>query len=188
MKLILARHGETIENRYHITQGQNQGELSRKGKEQAKKLGEKLKEENIDIIYCSDLRRAHKTAKEVSKYHDKPLIPTQGLRELDKGPFNGKKNLTLYWREVEHLLENPWKAEKRVKEFFEETLEKHFGKTVVFVTHGAFLRVLIRVIEDKKIDNSIFEDEKMKNCSISIYEFDKDKKPKLITFNDVRHL
>jgi len=43
MKLILTRHGETIENQKGIMQGHLPGHLSKQGVEQAKKLALRLK-------------------------------------------------------------------------------------------------------------------------------------------------
>lgn len=41
MKIIIIRHGETEENAAGIIQGQSHGTLSKKGIEQAKKVGGK---------------------------------------------------------------------------------------------------------------------------------------------------
>ena len=46
MKLIITRHGETIENTEGIIQGHLHGTLSKLGKEQARKVAERLKKEN----------------------------------------------------------------------------------------------------------------------------------------------
>ena len=67
MKLILTRHGETVDNIKGILQGQNPGKLSENGIQQAKQLALRLKNENIDAIYSSDLARAADTAKEIYK-------------------------------------------------------------------------------------------------------------------------
>jgi len=73
MKLILVRHGETIDNKKRLVQGHRQGELSDVGKEQAKKVAERLKDEKIDYIFSSDLRRAADTAKVIAKYQKEVL-------------------------------------------------------------------------------------------------------------------
>ena len=58
MKLILVRHGETEANVARIMQGCSPGVLSKLGKEQAKKLADRLKNEKIDcdnscfIVHC----------------------------------------------------------------------------------------------------------------------------------------
>ena len=88
MKLIITRHGETEENKAGIIMGHLHGTLSENGKEQAKKVALRLKEEKIDAIYSSDLARSSDTAKEIAKYHPKtPLIFAKDLREKYLGKY-----------------------------------------------------------------------------------------------------
>ena len=73
-KIILVRHGESIANAEGVSQG-NKDEwidthLSKKGKEQADKVAQRLKNEKIDIIYSSDLKRAKETAEAINKFHN----------------------------------------------------------------------------------------------------------------------
>ena len=65
MRLILTRHGKTVENMNDIMQGWLPGELSEEGKEQAKHVAERLKDRKIDVAYSSDLKRCVDTAKEI---------------------------------------------------------------------------------------------------------------------------
>ncbi len=91
MKLIIVRHGETVENATGICQGQSYGTLSEKGKEQARKVAERLKEHALDVAYVSDLERTKETAKEILKYHpDIPVIFSKEIRERSWGIFEGK--------------------------------------------------------------------------------------------------
>src|SRR3989344_5231524 len=106
MRLILTRHGETIENKMGIIQGHLPGKLSKLGKEQAKKLAKRLKNEKIDFIYSSDLARAADTAKEIAKFH--PIIPVEfveDLRERYLGSFQGTKTNEIHDDKI-HLLES----------------------------------------------------------------------------------
>ena len=75
MKLILSRHGETLENQQHILQGQLPGTLSPLGIAQAERLAEMLQEETIDNIVSSDLARSYNTAVAVARKHG--LTPHQ---------------------------------------------------------------------------------------------------------------
>ncbi len=91
MKLLITRHGETKENVKGIVQGHLHGNLTEKGIHQAEKLALRLKNEKIDHIYSSDLRRAADTAKLIAKYHpDTPLEFVKELREKTKVVFKGK--------------------------------------------------------------------------------------------------
>ena len=91
MKLIITRHGQTKENKAKILQGQIEGELSELGKEQAKKVAERLKNEQIDYIFSSPLARAKNTAEEIIKFHvGKPFELRDELKELHMGELQGK--------------------------------------------------------------------------------------------------
>ncbi len=85
-KIILVRHGESIANAKGISQGNRNKwmdtSLTKKGKEQAKKLAERLKEEKIEVIYSSDLKRAKETAEEINKFHNLKIKFDKRLRDL----------------------------------------------------------------------------------------------------------
>jgi|SRR3989344_1595536 len=74
MKLIIVRHAESIANSKKISQA-NRDEwadtpLTEKGLIQAKAVAKRLKDEDIEIIYCSTLKRAKETAQEINKFHN----------------------------------------------------------------------------------------------------------------------
>jgi probable phosphoglycerate mutase len=60
--LLLARHSETEWNREGRWQGHADVALNDRGREQARALAQQLLDEPIDVIYSSDLARAHQTA------------------------------------------------------------------------------------------------------------------------------
>jgi broad specificity phosphatase PhoE len=66
MKLIIVRHGESEANKKGIHQRRkdewSDTSLSKDGIFQAKQVAERLKDEKIDGIYASDLKRAKETA------------------------------------------------------------------------------------------------------------------------------
>ena len=68
MKIFLVRHGETIENSKGIIQSFFEGKLSPLGEYQSEQLALRLKNEKIDKIFSSDLKRAVDTAKYILKY------------------------------------------------------------------------------------------------------------------------
>jgi len=198
MKIITVRHGQTKCNKMKISQGwlnDERAELNKNGLDQAKKVAEKLKKEKIDIIYSSDLRRAAKTAKLISKFHDCVLILEKRLREQCKGEYEGK--LEISWEELSKSgkqIEN-WTPKggeslkdmkKRVMGFILEIEKKHHNKTVLIVSHGGPLAVFSRHFHDDwvfkgKVNHS------HKNSSISEYTYD-GKKWNINKFNCVEHL
>ena len=67
-RVLLIRHGETHWNRDRRWQGQANIELSEEGRSQAARLAASLAklEPSLQVIYSSDLCRAHDTARELA--------------------------------------------------------------------------------------------------------------------------
>lgn len=79
--LYLVRHGETVDNANHIMQGQTQGELNDKGREQARELAVQMSSEHIDVFVASDLWRAVETCRILAEPYGAEVITTELLRE-----------------------------------------------------------------------------------------------------------
>lgn len=195
MKLIITRHGQTEQNKLRILQGQGLGELSELGKEQAKKVANRLKDEAIDYIFSSPLARARDTAEEIRKYHkDKPFELRDELKELHMGAFQGKPA-------PEGLMEDRWTKGffkktggedysdlvERAKIFLEDIISKFKGKNVLVVAHNGTNQALITALLGKEWEY-IREIGGLKNTSITIFEFDEENKPIQKLMNCAKHL
>lgn len=160
LRLILIRHGETVENAAQIAQGQRQGSLSDRGREQALNIRSKLKEVRFDAFYSSDLTRAFQTAQILIKGREGPRIITDPrLREQDLGFYEGKPVRLLFRqmrREKADLATfNPEDGEpadhfrNRVEGFLSYLVKRHFGDTVVLVTHYGVINVILNGLSSK---------------------------------------
>jgi len=188
MKLILTRHGETIENQKRIMQGHLPGHLSKLGIEQAKKLALRLKHEKIDAIYSSDLTRATDTAKEIARYHKKISINfVQELRETDLGTLTGKcsKDIDFDYRPDD--VESAASMQKRAKKLLDKVYNKYPDKTVLFVGHNGINKAIISVILNKSAKD-MDKIESQYNTSISIFEIKEDKNHVVHLMNCTKHL
>jgi broad specificity phosphatase PhoE len=192
MKLIIVRHGETEENKKNIIQGHLHGTLSELGKEQTRKLAERLKDEKIDLILSSDLDRAKHTAEEIAKFHPKTLIELRKeLRERNWGEFQGKvKHEIENWAEKEFSLNHPESIEtfeklsKRIKKLI-KYLEKNYSKkTILLVGHGLINSVFINLLLCEEAN----KEKRTNNTSLTIFEFDEKGKYELKLFNCTKHL
>ncbi len=74
--IFLVRHGETVDNARQIMQGQTQGELNQRGREQAEQVARRLASEPLDAIVASDLHRAIETAEVIAEPHGLPVVTT----------------------------------------------------------------------------------------------------------------
>jgi probable phosphoglycerate mutase len=73
MKIILVRHAESLKNAGLWRRG-IKNRLSQNGEKQAKELAEKLKNINIDCIYCSPTIRCKQTLEEILKIRDDEML------------------------------------------------------------------------------------------------------------------
>ena len=88
-RLLLVRHGETVDNVNKIMQGQTHGRLTLNGIEQAHELGRQLRGEHIDVFLSSDLARAVETL-EIIKKETHPQTPP--VREGSGMPLGGSSS------------------------------------------------------------------------------------------------
>lgn len=159
MKLILIKHGETIESKKGIIVGQLPGTLSAKGKSEAKKVAEIIKKRKLNptLIISSDLKRTKETAKIISKKLNLPVKYEKITRERNAGIAQGKKDEQINWDLYEKKpLENRkhiggesfLEVGRRAKNFI-GLLKKHknYGdKEILIISHNVFLSMLLSVI------------------------------------------
>ena len=82
-RLLLVRHGETVDNINKIMQGQTHGRLTLNGIEQAHELGRQLRGEHIDVFLSSDLARAVETLEIIKKELKPTPNPSRGEGSLN---------------------------------------------------------------------------------------------------------
>ena len=140
--LLLARHGETLENQRHILQGHLPGTLSPLGIQQAEQLADSLMDEPLDVVVCSDLARSYDTANAVAKRHQLIPQPTPLLREMDWGVYTGETLEDVDWYHLPVGVESVEQLYQRAGEFIDYLRKSYPGKRVLAVGHGAFNRAI----------------------------------------------
>ncbi len=89
MRLLLARHGQSVWNAERRFQGATDVALSDLGRAQAVALGQALRGFRIAAAYVSPFRRAVETAEIALADAGVPLVPLDELRELSLGAWEG---------------------------------------------------------------------------------------------------
>lgn len=143
--LFLVRHGETVDNARQIMQGQTQGCLNEKGREQARVVAERLAAESIDAIVASDLQRAIQTAEIIAEPHGLPVVTTPLLRERDWGGFTGRFIPDLKGEVWPDDIESEEALLARARTFLIYITATYPGKRVVAVGHGIFNKAILAV-------------------------------------------
>lgn len=89
--LLLARHGETDDNREPLrAQGWRDTPLNDTGREQAAALAERMRGGGMASLWCSDLARARETAEIVGEAIGLSPQPDPRLREGNRGRWEGR--------------------------------------------------------------------------------------------------
>ena len=144
-KIFLVRHGETIDNVRQIMQGQTQGDLTERGREQAQQVAERLAQEHLDAVIASDLRRAIQTAEIIAAPHGLSVIQTPLLRERDWGGFTGRFIPDLKGEVWPDDIESEEELLSRARTLLLYITTTFPGKRVVAVGHGIINKAILAV-------------------------------------------
>ncbi len=159
MRILLARHGETAWNAEGRYQGQEDIPLSPVGEAQARSLGERLRDVQIDRAVASPLSRAVRTAELALGPERAAMLTTDpGLMEIAHGEWEGllaseirerDPDRLRAWREsphdvlmpqgesLQHVLDRAWPALARAGAGLGA------NDTLLVVAHDAVNRVLL---------------------------------------------
>ena len=159
MKILLARHGETPWNAEGRYQGQEDIALSPTGEHQARALGERLRDVQIDRAVASPLSRARRTAELALGESRIPMLALDpGLMEIAHGTWEGLLAAEIHvrdpqrlqaWRDaphevlmpqgesLQHVFDRAWPAFARACDGLGS------DDTLLIVAHDAVNRVLL---------------------------------------------
>lgn len=203
-RIILVRHGETEWNRLLRYQGQTDTELNATGIAQAEKIRDRLATQQIDFVYCSDLKRAVQTAEIIaaSRNPAKAICATPLLREMHFGDFEGLNFEEMKIR-FPHIVNDyqGWKNRgpdvhapngesinqlaERIRQFALILEKRPPEETMLVVAHGGSLQVLICLLLELSTEN--WWKMRLTNASVSIVET-YEMGASLALLNDVCHL
>lgn len=164
VRLILFRHGLSLDNLKKRYSGFRDTALHRKAGPQLEAIKNKLKEIPIDRVYCSDLQRCYLTARLVFGERQCPILKRQDLREINFGSWDGltyNQVLTRHSRAYRGWLKNPFAQDiprgekmsafvKRVNKALKNIISTNRNKTVALVSHLGPLRVILNTFRDVK--------------------------------------
>lgn len=200
MKVYITRHGQTEWNLEGKTQGWRNSDLTEKGIENAKRLGERLKYINFDCIYSSPLGRALDTAKYIRGNQKTKIILNESFKEMNFGIWEGMKHSEVnemypvqnyyLWNKPE--LYEPVDGESfaelfnRVRSGIDNIFENPCYDNVLVVTHSFVLKTIYAIINNKAIEE-FWNPPFIGDTSLTILEVI-DKKINIILEADSSHL
>lgn len=188
MKLILVRHGITLDNLTGICQGQREVQLSKEGVQEANLTSILLERFHIDICFSSDLQRALQTAHIISDKRGLNIVKEAALRERHLGLLQGK-HFPKNWRSSDNYkgAETITDLYERVSLFIKSLKAYPKDSVVLIVSHGITLKLIICYLLNADL-NSINNFPNLQNCSITVIEEEKYGSYKIIDYNNTNHL
>lgn len=162
-KIFVIRHGETTDNKEKIFSGNRDVDLTEEGIEEAKKIGEQLRNEKITKAYESNqLRSRHTLSLTLDGYHKNVQITADPrIRERDYGDLTGTSKV-----ETEKKMPEKYKlwhrsydvpppngesikdVEERVSDFLRDEMPKWGKDDVVLISaHGNSIRPIRKYFE-----------------------------------------
>ena len=199
-RVYLIRHGEAEGNIYRRAQGHYESELTAKGLRQVAALAERFRDEHIDALYSSDLKRTQLTAGAITKYHDLPLHTDPRLREISMGPWEDAPFGDMqhfYPEQMRCFNDDPdrWlvdgaetfpQLKERMFAAVTQLAAKHDGGTIVCVSHGMAIRSLLAKLLE--VDSAeIFKVRHGDNTAVSLLEVAPEG-IRVVYYNNTDHL
>jgi uncharacterized phosphatase len=174
--IYFVRHGLSEANLAGITSGgEHDTTLTDIGREGAKKAGQELKDENIELIVASPMSRTMETATIIAGeigYDPNKIIKNDKFIERLMGPFSGRPH-TEYREFVEkgEHVEGVERVEEMVKRVSEglEQLKALGASRIALVAHGGTGRVL-KIISDNLHHSEMYKMDAFQNTAIHKFE------------------
>jgi broad specificity phosphatase PhoE len=169
IKITYFVHGTTTDNLKKISSGWNDAELSELGVQQAIELRNKIKDKKFDVVFCSDLQRAIRSAELVFEDHFK-IIQDARLRECNYGGFNAhpseivepmtEKNCIDKFPEGESCND----VKERIEYFLEFLKSNYAEKSVAIVAHKVPQLAMDVLLKHKTWEQAFAEDWRKKKA------------------------
>lgn len=162
INITFEAHGTTFDTENHKSSGHFDVELSELGKKQANDLGERHKDDAFDVVFCSDLQRAYKTA-EIAFGDKYPIIKDARLRECNYGDLNQADSNVVEGEKVNRIKvpfpngESYEECAQRMKEFLEDIRKTYDGKKILIIGHRATQYGLEYYIKGKSLGELVSE-------------------------------
>jgi broad specificity phosphatase PhoE len=90
MELVFETHSTSLDNEIGVASGHSDVDLSPRGEREAAALGARRREDGIEMVYASDLRRSWRTAEIAFGMSSVAIVRDSRLRECDYGQLTGR--------------------------------------------------------------------------------------------------
>jgi len=161
VEIVFETHAITTDNEDGIATGWLEGRLSERGRQTARALGERRRDDGLAAVFTSDLRRAIETAEIAFAECDLPVHQDWRLRECDYGEWNGMPSAQLE-AERPQRIDDPYPGGEsyrqvvaRMEEFLDELVPLFDGTRVLVIGHSATRWALDHVLGGAPLEEVI---------------------------------
>lgn len=143
IQIVYETHATTADNEAGIATGWLPGTLSATGREQARELGRRRRDDDIAAVFTSDLNRAVETAQIAFGETSLPIHQDTRLRECNYGALNGRPMAVIETQRARHIDERfPGGQSYRdvqaaTDEFLHDLAADRDGTRVLVIAHSA---------------------------------------------------
>lgn len=199
-RVFMVRHGATILSAEDRFAGATDVALSDEGREQTRRLAERLSREKIRAVFASPLGRTVETAEILATPHNLDIQICEGLREISHGRWE-----QLTRREVEQKFPEEaaeWEKDPytfaplggesglavtaRALPTLIQLVRQHTGENILVVSHKGTIRLLLSSLLG--FDPRRYRDNLDQNpAALNIVDFRDPSRARLTLFNDTSH-
>jgi probable phosphoglycerate mutase len=199
-RIFMVRHGATVLTDEDRFAGVTDVELSEEGREQARRLAERLTHAKITAIYASPLGRTVETARILAAPHDFEVQTRDGFREISHGHWEGMKRRDVEEKFPDEIAE--WEKDPytfaplggesglavtaRALPALIDLVRDHPGEKILVVSHKATIRLLLSSLlgfDPRRYRDNLDQ----KPAALNIVDFRDPTRARLTLFNDTSH-
>ncbi|MDZ4286356.1 MAG: histidine phosphatase family protein [Prosthecobacter sp.] len=200
-RIFLIRHGATTLTAEDRFAGSTDVPLSDTGREQARRLAQRLSTLAVAAVYASPLGRTMETARLLAEPHALEVQPRDGLREISHGQWEQLTRQDVErrfpaeaaaWEEDPYTFaplggESGLAVTARALPALLEIVRQHEGRAVIVVSHKATIRLLLSSLLG--FDPRRYRDNLDQHpAALNIVDFKDPVRARLMLFNDTSHI
>ena len=199
-RILLARHGATVQTAEDRFAGSTDVPLGEEGRVQVRLLADRLATEPLAAVYASPMERTLETARVIAVRHSLAVRVSPGLREIDHGHWEGLTRCEAIERypaeyaawEATPMDTAPAGGETglavltRARTALDAIVAAHTGERVLVVSHKATIRLLVADLLG--LDPNLYRRGlDQQPAGLNILDIDTDGHARLVLYNDVSY-
>lgn len=163
-QIVFETHSWSEDNEQKIATGWRHSRLSERGRILSVEIGQRRRDDGIQAVFTSDLKRAAETAEIAFENSSTPILYDWRLRECDYGDLNGMPSTELHSTRRRHLDEpypggESWRqAVERGGRFLRDIPLRWQGSRVLVIGHVATRWALDHFIDGVPLEELIEAD------------------------------